>query len=105
MGWETRKGGRYYYRKVWKGGRCRSKYVGSGESAELVAQLDAIERERRASTYQVEPDPLADFDRQYLALEAQIRGHVAEVLTAAGFHQHKREWRKRRVRIEPHTDA
>ncbi len=44
MAWESRGNGSYYYRKQRIGGRVVSEYVGQGEVAGLVAQLDAIER-------------------------------------------------------------
>jgi hypothetical protein len=41
MGWETRRGKRYYYRKVRVNGPVRSIYFGSGVTAWLAAQEDA----------------------------------------------------------------
>ena len=36
MGWETRSGNRYYYRKRWVNGRPVSEYVGAGMSLSLI---------------------------------------------------------------------
>ena len=47
MGWETRRGKRYYYRKIWVGdGKVKSVYCGSGERGEAAARED---EERRAA--------------------------------------------------------
>jgi hypothetical protein len=48
MGWEVRRGKRYYYRKKRVNGRVRSIYFGSGGRAFLAAQEDA-ERRRCAT--------------------------------------------------------
>jgi hypothetical protein len=44
MGWETRRGRRYYYRKERVNGRVRSIYFGSGGRALLAAHEDAEKR-------------------------------------------------------------
>ena len=45
MGWETRRGRRYYYRKErGKDGRVRSVYCGGGERGELAAREDELRR-------------------------------------------------------------
>ena len=40
MGLERRGGGSYYYRKVRRGDRVVSEYVGGGPSAPLMARMD-----------------------------------------------------------------
>jgi hypothetical protein len=90
----------YYYRSVRDGRRVRSQYIGTGEAAVLIAQLEAIERERRETNRQTERAERQAVDK----LEARFAGWfdrvealAREALTAAGYHQHKRgEWRKRR---------
>src|SRR5262249_32281212 len=96
MGWERG----YYYRVRKVNGRVVREYVGTGRVAELVAQLDALEREkRRLRTLDLrhEKNELTALDADLKAL-AETTDHVARAaLLAAGFHQHKRgEWRKRR---------
>jgi hypothetical protein len=46
MGWETRRNGKFYFRKVREGKRVRSVFVGGGEIGRLAEQHD---RERRAA--------------------------------------------------------
>jgi hypothetical protein len=76
-----------------------SEYVGGGELAALYAALDgstraaqALERaERRA---QVEAERAAEREARQIAADCQELAALA--LLAAGYHQHRRQWRKRR---------
>ncbi len=100
MSWETRNGrGRYYTRSRRVGGRIGREYIGCGPIAELIAESDRQERERKRA----EAAGRAARQAQDAALDAQIdevcglanllaRG----VLLAAGFHHHHGQWRKRR---------
>jgi hypothetical protein len=97
MGWER---GRYYTRSKKVNGRVVREYVGTGQLAALVAQMDALERRKR----EVERDALRAERAEVEALDAPLEelDDLAELLAraalvAAGFHQHKRgEWRRRR---------
>jgi hypothetical protein len=100
MGWEYRNGSRYYYRKERSGPRVRSVYVGRGEIAELSAELDDMEQVQKETRFRKERRERETFK----SLDASIDSLVAltstltdAVLIASGFHQHRREWRKRRV--------
>src|SRR5262245_56877782 len=99
MGWERG----YYYcvRKV--NGRVVREYIGAGKVAELVAQMDVLERERRrleALERRHEKDQLKALDADLKAVNDRIDLAARAALLAAGFHQHKRgEWRKRREQI------
>jgi hypothetical protein len=96
VGWDK---GRYYTRSRKVNGRVVREYVGSGEAAELAAQMDAINRTVREAEREARRAEKAELD----ALDARVTeldeladqlAHAA--LVAAGFHQHKRgEWRKR----------
>jgi hypothetical protein len=106
MGWETRRNGRtYYYRKERRGRRVVSTYQGRGKIAALLAELDALDRERRqqeraeAQMARSEFAALAATPPELAMLLAEARAEVVRVLTAAGYYQHKRgEWRKRRAK-------
>jgi hypothetical protein len=100
VAWE--KNGRYYTRSHKVNGRVVREYVGTGRGAELVAQLDAIERERR----ELERTHLRALKAEQEALGARVQ-ELVEVtdllaraaLVAAGYRQHNRgEWRRKRAR-------
>jgi hypothetical protein len=98
MGWERG----YYYRARKVNGRVVREYCGAGKVAELTAQMDALERERRrldALERRLVKDELKALDSDLAAVNARIDLAARAALLAAGFHQHKRgEWRRRRER-------
>jgi hypothetical protein len=83
-------------------GRVVPEYIGGGETAELVAEIDALEREQRrleALAQRQEKDELGALEADLRAVNETINLAARAALVAAGFHQHKRgEWRKRRER-------
>jgi hypothetical protein len=104
MAWETRKGGgRYYTRSRREGGRVVREYVGSGPFAELVAEMDQVardEREDRARRDRGEREREREKMEALIAPSVEL-GAAAEVLAtaelvAAGYHEHKGEWRRER---------
>ena len=99
MGWEERNGKSYYYRKERDGSRVRSVYVGSGEVARLLAQLDHIERAERMLEREAARDwreEIASLDAELDELGAVVKDDTAATLIINGFHRHKREWRRKR---------
>jgi hypothetical protein len=91
MGWE--RDGRYYVRKRWDAGRVVSEYIGTGPAAERAAAEDAEARAERAAAAARrtrERGELAALDGEYAALRDLVAAH----LLAAGFHQHRRQWRR-----------
>jgi hypothetical protein len=102
MGWD--KGGRYYTRSRKVNGRVVREYVGTGRVAELVAQTDALERQRRqleALDLRDQKDELATIDADVKTMSERIDLVVRAALLAAGYRQHKRgEWRRRRGNCE-----
>ena len=96
-----RNGRPYLYRSVRRGRRVTSEYVGRGIDAQLIAALEADERDWiRFDREQAlsERKQVDDLERALDELVEQARDLARDALTAAGYHQHNRgEWRKRRV--------
>ena len=98
MGWEK---GRYYTRSRKVNGRVVREDVGGGEVGALAAEFDAIERERRESereSWRLEKEEMEAFDAS-VAKVCQMAGIIAKAaMVAAGFHRHRGQWRRRRVK-------
>lgn len=100
MGWEHRNGQTYYYRKRRQGDRVVSEYVGNGDSATLIALFDAEDREAKwaeAEALRAEQARDREFGLRLDALVKQAKAEATKYLRSLGYHQHKRQWRKRRV--------
>jgi hypothetical protein len=101
MGLVYRDGRPYLYRSVRRGGRVTSEYRGSGETALLFTQWDAIDRDEKdygRSEASDERKHVDDLEMRLDELCAEGDAIAREALTAAGYHQHHRgDWRKRRV--------
>jgi len=99
MGWETRGGRSYYYRKERSGGRVRSVYVGGGQIAVFRAMLDKESRDeedgRRAEARAARALDEA-IDQTLEGLGGMIKTLQTAALLAEGFHTHKRQWRRTR---------
>jgi hypothetical protein len=99
MAWD--KGGKYYTRSRRCSGRVTRQYVGAGAVGLLAAALDEARRAFRAekaAAWRAEQARLGVLDQQVAALE-QLSGLLARAaLLAAGYHEHKRQWRRTRVR-------
>jgi hypothetical protein len=99
MGWEMRGGKQYYYRKEREGGRVRSVYVGRGETARLIAQLEAMrsdEREGKHISTRMDREQLQEQETEVTRVCAVVETLTAAALLSAGFHTHKRQWRRKR---------
>lgn len=89
----------YYYRKRRQGKRIISEYVG-GDYAGLLAEMqDAQERQQR----EAERERFRALVERENAIDAEIDDMTAKVDTlvtalflAAGYRQHRRQWRKKR---------
>ena len=104
MTWKYRGGRAYYYESERSGDRVVSRYVGTGETARLIAQMNNLEREKRHTDRE---DERAEAGR-----EAERSGRVQGVclaltiaadalIEAAGYHRHHRgPWRRRRTMSE-----
>ncbi len=90
----------YYYRKKRDGFRVKSVYFGRGEMAYLDAVLFEKQQEDRGSERakrQQELEAVNSLEVDIDALSRLTLTLTEAALIAAGFHQHKREWRKRRT--------
>ena len=99
MGWETRNGKRYYYRKRWVNGRPVSEYVGAGMSATWAEALDGIERYERqeaAAEWRRVVEAERRAARALARVDVVTSTLTAVVLIVNGYHAHKRQWRKQR---------
>jgi hypothetical protein len=100
MGWETRRGRRYYYQARKAGGRVIKEYVGSGHLAEAVAVLNASIRAERfalAQERRAERERAAAVDTTVNAAHGDIEILLQANLVLSGYHRHHRgEWRRRR---------
>ncbi len=101
MGWERRqRGGLYYTRSKKVNGRVVREYVGTGQSAEAISQLDAGCRQRRegqAAEWTREREWMDCVDAQLNRLYDATEELTRRVLLAAGYHRHNRgEWRRKR---------
>jgi hypothetical protein len=99
MAWETRGGRRYYYRKVWKAGRCFSVYEGGVFVGELRAEQDATKRATAAQQKLTMRAEQARHDEVDALLDESwllVKAATDEALATAGYHRHKRQWRLKR---------
>ncbi len=104
-----RNGRPYRYKSSREGGRVVCRYQGSGETAVLIDQIDAIEREERDSEAERHRDlwrQLDAVDKPVADLSTLVDALVESALTAAGWHRTGRHpWRKRRTPMPPQTPA
>jgi hypothetical protein len=96
---ERRDDNLYYYRSVRDGEKIRRVYVGAGEFARIFAEGDLLRRTNRKAQREEER---AELERlKALAAPLEELSEAAEVLAhaylvAAGFHEHRGEWRRTR---------
>ena len=91
--------GRYCYKSRREGGRVVTEYLGSGDLAQAIADLDYWERKARKLRQEREraaQDRERAIDRDIDAAGDLLRALAQGVLLASGYHQHKGQWRKRR---------
>jgi len=97
MSWEQRGANLYYYRKEWQNGRCVSTYIGSGETAELIAQVDMAQQ--HVARAEREEAIQQRYEQEILRLTMKkstlaLQSLTSAVLQVNGYHQHKGQWRK-----------
>jgi len=99
MGLEQRGSNRYYYRKVRRGRRVVSAYVGKGEFAALMWQADKhikAHQEAKRQAWAAERARIESADTLVDELAMMAHDLLVETLELNGYHQHKRQWRKKR---------
>jgi hypothetical protein len=99
MGWEQRGANEYYYRKERHGAQVKSVYVGRGEIANMLSELQSSSRIFEKAIDIAYPSEQEKLRQQEATIEHAC-GLIDAITTAsllvAGFHSHKRQWRKRR---------
>jgi hypothetical protein len=109
MAWESRNGrGRYYTRSHRENGRIVREYVGTGETAERIAALDAAHRatrEAERAALRAEREAALALDAELASLHRTVDILTRGALLAAGFERHKRQWRKRRDDTSEHLEV
>jgi hypothetical protein len=101
MGIEARNknGNLYYYKKRRVGCRVISEYVGSGLVVDLAqkrAENERAEKEAERERQRIERMSMAEIDKQIDEFSRMVDTLMEAELVSMGFHQHKRQWRKRR---------
>jgi tRNA U55 pseudouridine synthase TruB len=96
---ERRDDNLYYYRSVRDGEKIRRIYVGAGEFARIFAEGDLLRRTNRKAQREEERAELERLEALAAPLEelseaAEVLAHA--YLVAAGFHEHRGEWRRTR---------
>jgi hypothetical protein len=95
MGWETRRGKRYYYRTRRVRGRVVRQYFGCGPEAEEAARQDAATQAQKMRKLHA----LVELEREVADLFA-VDDHMVALfdaaMTAAGYHRYRGVWRKKR---------
>ncbi len=99
MAWETRGNNSYLYQKERNGEKVKSVYVGRGEVAFLIDELDnagKFEKEQTRAEIIRQRELSEAIDEQLNALSEINQSLVDALFLINGFHQHKRQWRKKR---------
>ena len=99
MALETRAGRQYFYRKKRVGDKVISQYLGTGYSAYLMQRLDEHERqeaESKRQAWQAIKDSEEQLDAQLDGFTEVVNAYVGAHLLISGYHQHRRQWRKKR---------
>jgi hypothetical protein len=99
MGWERRGKYSYYYRKRREGSRVKSAYVGRGDLAQMVSQIQSSSPFLERLTRTVKSPETVKLEKADAAMEQAIdliQSVTQATLLVAGFHTHHRQWRRKR---------
>lgn len=101
---ERRGNGHYYYEKERDGEKVRSVYAGKGETALLRHQLgiwkkreEEAEKEAKSRQKRLETQGEAELDSLVETVCETARLLTDGLMLVNGYHQHKRQWRKKRT--------
>jgi len=98
MAWESRnRSGRYYTRSHKVNGRVVRTYIGCGRYAELAAEADGHDREKRAlaaAAWRAKRDAIEAERADVRALGEAVEVAVAADLADLGYHKERGEWRR-----------
>ena len=100
MGWEQRGNNRYYYKKEREGSRVKSVYVGRGEIAHMIARIQSTSPLLESVARSLRSPEQINLDKAEAALKQAtelIELITRATLLVAGFHTHKRQWRRTRI--------
>lgn len=96
MGLEDRKGKLYYYRKRREGDKVISEYAGGDVVGIATYRQEKKEKERQREQLTKVKMSLAEIDAQIDQFSKETDRLVRDWLISQGFHQHKRQWRRKR---------
>jgi hypothetical protein len=99
MALESRGNGKYYYRKRRVGGKVVSEYVGTGYAATLMHLLSEHERQEateKRQAWQAAVDAENQLDALVDGVGEVVNVYADALMLASGYHQHRRQWRKKR---------
>jgi hypothetical protein len=114
MGWEIRRGKRYYYRTERVNGRVVKTYVGTGPAAEEAARADAEEPTLRAEKRLARLIAANELGREcaYFAALDEFGAFLCDLMAAEmygpGYHKVRGVWRKKykkRAKTRPENGA
>jgi hypothetical protein len=95
----NKNGNLYYYKKRRVGSKVISEYQGGGEIVSIIQHIEArdrAEKEAERERQRIERMSMAEIDKQIDDFSQMVDSLMAAELISKGFHQHKRQWRKRR---------
>lgn len=98
MAWNNK---RYYTRSIKRDGRVIRQYLGNSPLALMVADADRerrLRRQQKTQQLRALKAELAELDTLIQALHSFADGAAALARIDAGYHNHKGQWRKKRVR-------
>jgi hypothetical protein len=91
--------GRYFYRSRREGQRVVSEYRGCGDAGALLAEIDnraAHAREAARRALREEADQTRQLDAALADIYLAADQAASAALHGAGYHLHKRSWRRKR---------